>query len=430
MIGSSNNMMRTVVGLVSLLALANAEAHGGNVTSCPCLGDKTKANLPDPVDCDYTWAAEGKCVETVNLKSSFTMYPANYGENCAKHKEPGQEDCFDLTKTPPVEKTEGAADYCTQPWCYVDPCACDEVDITASGYFPQPLFFSYSTCGGKNTFSEFTNALAPVGQGGCKEEPADCKTACPDAFAAKKMCMSADTQTATSECLLTNMKVCGAHAKSNGGTLAVPLMCKMEEAGCAEKAEKMTTCTSAALKPHAAVMLKCLEFVQKKTLSNHTEKCCPFFKGMLDCRGQKCVDYSSVQAKAAWDLTGEGNTWSKALKSMPILKEQSAACDDISVMGTEEEVVAMIVSMSRKMNADINAAKAAKEEAATNKQKKAKAAEPAAGEDSAAPAEEAKGTPQPKATTKAPAAAVADIAALAQSAPILAMVAAITMSVQ
>jgi len=430
MIGSSNNMMRTVVGLVSLLALANAEAHGGNVTSCPCLGDKTKANLPDPVDCDYTWAAEGKCVETVNLKSSFTMYPANYGENCAKHKEPGQEDCFDLTKTPPVEKTEGAADYCTQPWCYVDPCACDEVDITASGYFPQPLFFSYSTCGGKNTFSEFTNALAPVGQGGCKEEPADCKTACPDAFAAKKMCMSADTQTATSECLLTNMKVCGAHAKSNGGTLAVPLMCKMEEAGCAEKAEteKMTTCksaaTAAAAKIHGpAVIFECLEFVTKKTLSNHTEKCCPLFKAMVDCPGQKCIDYTYVQAKAAWDLTGEGNAWSKALKGMHLFKEQSAACDDISVMGTEEEVAAMIASMSQAVNADINAAKAAKEEAA-------KPAEPAAGDPSAAPAEEAKGTPQPKATTKAPAQAVANIAALAQSAPILAMVAAITMSVQ
>jgi hypothetical protein len=221
------------------------------------------------------------------------------------------------------------------------------------------------------------------------------------------------------------MKVCGAHTKSNGGNLAVPLMCKMEAEGCAEKAEKMTTCTSAALKPHAAVMLDCLGALQKKTLSNHTEKCCPFFEGMLGCRGQKCVDYSSIQAKAAWDLTGEGNTWSKALKGMPMFKEQSAACDDISVMGTEEEVVAMIASMSQAVNADINKAKAEKEAAAKEK-------EAAAGEDKAEDKAEAedKATPQPKAAPAPAPAAVADFAALAQSAPILAMVAAITMSVQ
>jgi len=187
-------------------------------------------------------------------------------------------------------------------------------------------------------------------------------------------------------------------------------------------------------------MLDCLDVLQKKTLSDHTEKCCPFFKGMIDCQGQKCVDYSYVQAKAAWDLTGEGNTWSKALKGMPMFKEQSAACDDISVMGTEEEVEAMIVSMSQAVNADINKAKAKekeaaakeKEAAAKEKEAAAKEKEAAAGEDSAAPSAapaEDKATPQPKATTKAPA-AVANFAALAQSAPILAMVAAITMSVQ
>jgi len=160
--------------------------------------------------------------------------------------------------------------------------------------------------------------------------------------------------------------------------------------------------------------------LQKKTLAQHATKCCPFFKDMLNCRGQKCVDYSSVQAKAAWDLTGEGNTWSKALKGMPMFKEQSAACDDISVMGTEEEVVAMIASM----NADITKAKA------KAKAEKEAAAKPAAGEDKAAPAADAKATPQPKATTTKAPAAVASFAALAQSAPILAMVAAITMSVQ
>jgi hypothetical protein len=163
-------------------------------------------------------------------------------------------------------------------------------------------------------------------------------------------------------------------------------------------------------KPHAAVMLDCLGALQKKTLAANKTTCCPFFKSMLDCRGQKCVDYASVAAKAAWDLTGEGNTWAKALKGMPMFKEQSAACDGISVLGSEEEVVAMIATMKAALP------------------KKTTATETTdSGTEKAAP-KAAAATKAPATTTKAPT-AVADFAAQAQSAPIMAMVAAITMSV-
>jgi hypothetical protein len=342
------------------------------------------------------------------------MYSGDYGKSCKVHKEPGQSACFDLTKTPPVELETGQADWCTQPWCYVDPCACDQADITKSDYFPTTLHFSYATCGGKNTYSEFMNALDAVGTSSCTEVAADCKAVCPEAYAAADACKDEKHQAATMDCLKTQGAVCTSYFNEIGGSIGVPLMCKMQEAGCAAKALNMTKCTSAALKPHALVMLDCLGALQKQTLADNATTCCPFFQDMLDCRGQTCVDYSSVQAKASWTMTGQGTAWSKVLKGLPMFKEQSAACDGISVLGTEAEVDAMIATMKAAVE-EVTAAAAAA--AAAPASGSAPAGAPAAAATTAAPA-----------TTKAPA-AVADFAAPTQSAPIIAMVAAITMSV-
>eukprot|EP00746_Dinoflagellata_sp_MGD_P147758 gnl/MRDRNA2_/MRDRNA2_80075_c0_seq1.p1 gnl/MRDRNA2_/MRDRNA2_80075_c0~~gnl/MRDRNA2_/MRDRNA2_80075_c0_seq1.p1 ORF type:complete len:1679 (+),score=385.09 gnl/MRDRNA2_/MRDRNA2_80075_c0_seq1:132-5168(+) len=133
--------------------------------SCPCIG-----RLPrwiEKFECPHEWSFGGKCVKAVGLDSPFTEYPGDYGESCAEHKEPGQEACFDISESPPTEKSD-PAEWCTEPWCYIDPCNCDATDATGSDYFPGRLAYSYATCGAKNEYvGSVESSMNTVGNAEC-----------------------------------------------------------------------------------------------------------------------------------------------------------------------------------------------------------------------------------------------------------------------
>merc|ERR1712196_150073 len=73
------------------------------------------------------------------------------GSACKAHHEPASKDCFDLNTGKPLQKQ---ADWCSLPWCYVDPCTCNnkDIDIGQSTYFTTKdgtkpwLAFSYDNC--------------------------------------------------------------------------------------------------------------------------------------------------------------------------------------------------------------------------------------------------------------------------------------------
>ena len=46
------------------------------------------------------------------------FYPYDYGQLCKKHAEPGNFACQGNASAGEV------ADWCADPWCYVDPCTC------------------------------------------------------------------------------------------------------------------------------------------------------------------------------------------------------------------------------------------------------------------------------------------------------------------
>merc|ERR1719498_1438016 len=109
------------------------------------------------------------CLTPTGLASNFTDYPANFGEYCGVYVDPGHSACFDITQIPPVEKaTSDQADWCPRSWCYVDPCNCDAADATKSDYFPGTLFYSYATCGDKNTYTAMESATNTVGNAACE----------------------------------------------------------------------------------------------------------------------------------------------------------------------------------------------------------------------------------------------------------------------
>jgi len=132
---------------------------------CQCV----KTGMP-LVDCSSKkFAQGGKCVNTTKFPGP---YPANYGESCGVHLDPLAADCFDLSNGLPWAApcagglTSGCRKaWCDQPWCYVDPCTCDDPsiqDITHSNYFEKAganLYYSYSNCKGQDSYTATPSAL-------------------------------------------------------------------------------------------------------------------------------------------------------------------------------------------------------------------------------------------------------------------------------
>jgi hypothetical protein len=142
--------------LVTVFAVGvDASSPTGQAT-CKCLGSKAKYGVKE-FDCnatEYPWGVDGKCVNATAAPVPGP-YPADYGDSCKKHVEPGTSDCFDLTKSPPTEKpiAEQKA-WCNDAWCYVDECACDASDATYSFWFkPIKMVYSYQTCGASDKFT-------------------------------------------------------------------------------------------------------------------------------------------------------------------------------------------------------------------------------------------------------------------------------------
>jgi hypothetical protein len=162
-------MIRAIV-LASLATGAAAATQAEGLATCQCMGTilwtthapgNTKA-------CSWDWAVNDLCTKPTGLASNFTDYPGDYGQSCKKQLEPGHSACFDLSTSPPTEKTISAqADWCATPWCYIDPCNCDASDATKSDYFPGTLFYSYATCGEKNTYTAVESATNTVGNAAC-----------------------------------------------------------------------------------------------------------------------------------------------------------------------------------------------------------------------------------------------------------------------
>lgn len=161
-------MIRAII-LASLAAGADAQSATG-LSTCPCIGTTlwTVHATGFAISCSWEWGTNGQCIRPTGLISNFTDYAGDYGETCKRFAEPGQAPCYDLTKLPPEELPVAAqADWCNKKWCYVDPCNCDASDATKSDYFPGSLFYSYGTCGDKNTYTALESATNTVGNAEC-----------------------------------------------------------------------------------------------------------------------------------------------------------------------------------------------------------------------------------------------------------------------
>jgi hypothetical protein len=103
-------------------------------------------------DCPCVGVDEIEGSTTASLKDgSKVSYPADLGAHCKAWDADNHPKCPDES-------------WCESKWCYVDPCNCKNVKVLPkpSIYLPgakyqgKPVYFSYATCGSKDTYSAET----------------------------------------------------------------------------------------------------------------------------------------------------------------------------------------------------------------------------------------------------------------------------------
>jgi len=105
-------------------------------STCACIGI-------DNADGTVTGDVDGKNVS----------FPSNYGAHCATWDSQDNPECN--------VKGSDAPDWCANKWCYVDPCTCKGTEempkpsdyLKGAEYQGVGLFYSYSTCGAKDSYS-------------------------------------------------------------------------------------------------------------------------------------------------------------------------------------------------------------------------------------------------------------------------------------
>lgn len=118
---------------------------------CRCLEDtSTSSVLSNFITCA---PGGGDCSVNVSLAGGSYSYSGEYGaSSCAQWDRGLEPYCAHQNGT----ALPDAPGWCKQHWCWVDPLACDQDDITGSSYFPgSGASYSYKTCGSANSFSSW-----------------------------------------------------------------------------------------------------------------------------------------------------------------------------------------------------------------------------------------------------------------------------------
>jgi len=180
--------------MVSLREKAKCTNPATVPTGCKCTANKepqVTCNAANKATWDgsaggtaKTWAAaDAKCIKvTPDKQQDWTKhdyhYPANYANTCEQAgMEPGSYHCTWIKNKTHTWGGAGynskwdSEDWCTDKFCWVDPCACDKIDISKSSWLNG--YYSYSLCGQADQYtpvacSANTDKTVCTGTAGCK----------------------------------------------------------------------------------------------------------------------------------------------------------------------------------------------------------------------------------------------------------------------
>lgn len=124
---------------------------------------------------------KGEVQVLIDAKFGKRAFPAETGASCAKWEIIGPHpDCEQGTDRNFSRVADKDPSWCSQPWCYVDPCKCNLGTPVVSAYLPDatyqghPVYYSYDTCGGKDSYTASSHKTACVNQkteGACTSLP-------------------------------------------------------------------------------------------------------------------------------------------------------------------------------------------------------------------------------------------------------------------
>lgn len=95
---------------------------------------------------------------SINAAGSQIAFPGDLGAHC---------EAWDDKRHPSCSDSDEGADWCKQPWCFVDPCRCSIPTLPKiSSYMPnasfrgRTVYYSYATCGGTDTWTANNSEFA------------------------------------------------------------------------------------------------------------------------------------------------------------------------------------------------------------------------------------------------------------------------------
>lgn len=115
-------------------------------------------------DCRCVGFAPQPGTMKVNIDGKQVDFPADTGGKC---------NAWELNRHPKCKTDQpgGPPTWCHEKWCYVDPCKCRMgVPPKTSSYVPdanyqgRPVYYSYSACGGTDTWTDDEHGAACVNQ--------------------------------------------------------------------------------------------------------------------------------------------------------------------------------------------------------------------------------------------------------------------------
>lgn len=136
-----------------------------------CAGKEIHGVCDKPRDVKEFGAENCRCIGIdkfegtieANLDGKKMPFPASYGAKCAAHEKDLHPDC--LGDKPP--------EWCDKSWCWIDPCSCQQLEppkVTAGWigdtvkFQGKTLYYSYTTCGAEDLFTESENKGACMNQ--------------------------------------------------------------------------------------------------------------------------------------------------------------------------------------------------------------------------------------------------------------------------
>jgi len=218
-------IMASAALFFTMLLVPVAEAISRPTAQCTCLPNRLPRDSSGQVTADGF--DENTSSVIVYGSSGSPKLGGTYGNSCGQQTETFHESCVNSSSGDPLAN---AASWCASAWCWVDPCTCKLPDVARSSYFTASIFYSYSNCGGTDTYTTSQQSVAscpvydttPVNACVPRMANADPLLDCNDSFAIMGKCRSVVVSGTVTNYPPSYGEGCGVHLEPGSSACSKP----------------------------------------------------------------------------------------------------------------------------------------------------------------------------------------------------------------